>query len=1008
MQSPQNHKRDPAWTKRETLDLIPVWGEASVQAELQSKRRNANIFAKISQGMLERGCNRDTQQCRVKIKELRQAYQKTKEANGHSGSEPHTCRFYDQLHGILGGDPTTTSPLSVDTCKGGVSRNTEEDFGDEEEEEEDENAQQASGESVLPGSQDLFITLEPTPSQCGIPDPEDGEDTSAHAFRNVCAHVLIKIVLMLAFLSPVLHILQDNAQGVYNAHNSSGELSGLHACCGMASAGEQSCSRSSGCHENRYLYRTTRGPARWIHGTRRAELQRKWWMMTVSSRTAPSADSSTQDTTAALTPMVLNLSCVMDEAALSLGTIDVSYLASSAEYAVTRCKHSSEEWGECNSRPTVFRSATLKWKETLLSRKRPFVGRCCYMCTPQSRDKLFNASIPSLGLRNVIYINETHTRYRGWLARRLCYVLFVQERDVHKSMFANNVTENVLNCSRVQKAIVEEASVLSAAGTWTDLKAISKVKKKARRILQEMVANISPALIRLTGWVLLKLFNSFFWNIQIHKGQLEMVKAATKMNLPLIFLPVHKSHIDYLLLTFILFCHNIKAPYIAAGNNLNIPIFSTLIRKLGGFFIRRRLDENPHGRKDVLYRALLYVHIEELLRQQQFLEIFLEGTRSRSGKTSCARAGLLSVVVDALFTNATPDILIIPVGISYDRIIEGHYNNEQLGKPKKNESLWSIARGVFRMLRKNYGCVRVDFAQPFSLKFVTARISVVVFICGDALNARAAANKSCAVMSTHIVACLLLYRHRKGIDLSKLVEDFFSMKEEVLARDFDLGFSGNSEDVVMHAIHLLGNCVNITNTSQNNEFFITPTCSLHAVQSKRYRNGINSVPPNMISQEQLVRKAASLCHLLSNEGAISLQDDQEDISPSLTEQQWGKKLPEPLSWRSDEEDEDSDFGEEQRDCYLKVNQSQEHQQYITFLQRLLGPLLEAYSSAAIFMHNFSGPVSETEYLHKLHKYLITRTEKSVAVYAESATYCLVKNAVKVFKDIGVEYFCIGL
>ncbi|XP_030894361.1 glycerol-3-phosphate acyltransferase 1, mitochondrial-like [Leptonychotes weddellii] len=134
---------------------------------------------------------------------------------------------------------------------------------------------------------------------------------------------------------------------------------------------------------------------------------------------------------------------------------------------------------------------------------------------------------------------------------------------------------------------------------------------------------------------------------------------------------------------------------------------------------------------------------------------------------------------------------------------------------------------------------------------------------------------------------------------------------------------------------------------------------------------------------------------------VAEQDDQEDISPGLAEQQWDKKLPEPLSWRSDEEDEDSDFGEEQRDCYLKVSQSKEHQQFVTFLQRLLGPSLEAYSSAAIFIHNFSGPVPEPEYLQKLHKYLITRTERSVAVYAESATYCLVKNAVKMFKDIGV-------
>ncbi|XP_043372766.1 uncharacterized protein LOC122460701 [Dermochelys coriacea] len=113
--------------------------------------------------------------CRVKVKELRQAYQKTKEANSRSGSDPHTCRFYDQLHGILGGNPTTTLPLSVNTCKGGVSRNREEDFVDEEEE---ENAQQASGESVLPSSQDLFIILDPIPSEGGIPNPDAGEGSS--------------------------------------------------------------------------------------------------------------------------------------------------------------------------------------------------------------------------------------------------------------------------------------------------------------------------------------------------------------------------------------------------------------------------------------------------------------------------------------------------------------------------------------------------------------------------------------------------------------------------------------------------------------------------------------------------------------------------------------------------------------------------------------------------------------------------------------------------------------
>lgn len=83
--------------------------------------------------------------------------------------------------------------------------------------------------------------------------------------------------------------------------------------------------------------------------------------------------------------------------------------------------------------------------------------------------------------------------------------------------------------------------------------------------------------------------------------------------------------------------------------------------------------------------SLLSQHIVELLRQQQFLEIFLEGTRSRSGKTSCARAGLLSVIVDTLSSNTIPDILVIPVGISYDRIIEGHYNGEQLVRSQSSQ-----------------------------------------------------------------------------------------------------------------------------------------------------------------------------------------------------------------------------------------------------------------------------------------------------------------------------------
>uniref|UniRef100_A0A3P8P498 Glycerol-3-phosphate acyltransferase 1, mitochondrial n=1 Tax=Astatotilapia calliptera TaxID=8154 RepID=A0A3P8P498_ASTCA len=707
---------------------------------------------------------------------------------------------------------------------------------------------------------------------------------------------------------------------------------------------------------------------------------------------------------------------------------------SNGEQWCNRWKHPNEDSDRSTS-PSVLRNVASTWKEGLLNRKRPFVGRCCHSCTPQSWERLFNPSIPSLGLRNVIYINETHTRQRGWLARRLSYVLFVVERDVHKDMFTRNVVDNVLNNSRVEDAIVTVATDLDAAASQPgqEHKAVSKVKQKARAFLQEMVANISPAFIRLTGWVLLRLFNGFFWSIQIHKGQLEMVKkAATEQNVPMVFLPVHKSHIDYLLITLILFCHNIKAPHIAAGNNLSIPILSTLIRKLGGFFIRRRMEESADGKKDILYRSLLHA-VKELLRQQQFLEVFLEGTRSRSGKPSPARAGMLSIVVDTMCTGAIGDVLVVPVGISYDRIIEGNYNSEQLGKPKKNESWWGIACGVFRMLRKNYGCVRVDFNQPFSLKVInhTKKIKNTLACCyypsrpdaqlfdgqeeeqvnrelpedisrrqlinNLAKHVLFTANKSSAIMSTHIVACLLLYRHRQGVVLSKLVEDFFNMKEEILSRDFDLGFSGNSEDVVMRALHLLGNCLNVTSSSnRNGEFTIAPSQTVPALfELNFYSNGLFHV----FISDAIIGKLCQQYYVLF---WFIIVEDQEELSPSPTDEPWPKKFAEPLSWRSDEEDEDSDFGEEQRDRYLKVSVSAEHQEFFVFLQRLLSPVLEAYSGAAIFVHSLSQPMVESDYTQRLFRYLLTRTERGVAGYGESATHYLVKNTVRTFKELGVK------
>ncbi|XP_065442043.1 uncharacterized protein LOC135981781 [Chrysemys picta bellii] len=185
MMESQDRKRAPAWTEREVRDLLAIWGDESVPAELRSSKRNGKILEKVSKAMKDKGHNRDAKQCYVKIKELRQAYHKAREANGRSGAEPQTCRFYAELHAILGGAATTTPTVCFDSVNG-ETRNREA-LGyveDDDDEDNEDSSQQGSGETGFPNSQDVFITLDLEPvtpelTQGVLPDPEGTPGTSA-------------------------------------------------------------------------------------------------------------------------------------------------------------------------------------------------------------------------------------------------------------------------------------------------------------------------------------------------------------------------------------------------------------------------------------------------------------------------------------------------------------------------------------------------------------------------------------------------------------------------------------------------------------------------------------------------------------------------------------------------------------------------------------------------------------------------------------------------------------
>ncbi|XP_053869758.1 zinc finger and SCAN domain-containing protein 20-like [Malaclemys terrapin pileata] len=153
---PPRAKRAPAWSNGELLDLISVWGEEAVQSQLRSSRRNYDTFGKVSKVMMERGHDLDTLQCRIKVKELRSAYRKARDANGRSDAPPATCQFYKELDAILGVNPTSTPSTTMDTSEPRWRG----------EEEEEENGSDGGGpdgdtpESLEPCSQELFSSQE--------------------------------------------------------------------------------------------------------------------------------------------------------------------------------------------------------------------------------------------------------------------------------------------------------------------------------------------------------------------------------------------------------------------------------------------------------------------------------------------------------------------------------------------------------------------------------------------------------------------------------------------------------------------------------------------------------------------------------------------------------------------------------------------------------------------------------------------------------------------------------
>jgi len=248
---------------------------------------------------------------------------------------------------------------------------------------------------------------------------------------------------------------------------------------------------------------------------------------------------------------------------------------------------------------------------------------------------------------------------------------------------------------------------------------LSKVYKKAESHLEEIAANYNPGMVKIYSAIIKWITDLMFEGVTVSRDEINMIKKEYQKG-PLIFIPCHKSHIDYIILNYILYHNNLPIPHIAAGQNLSFWPMGPLARGGGAFFIRRTF------RGAVLYSRIFSEYIKNLLEEGFNIEFFIVGGRSRTGKLILPKLGLLSILLSAFKNGSCRDMVFVPTYIGYDRILEeSAYINEIEGGQKKPESLLQVIKAR-KLLKKRYGRIYIKFHKPVSLNEILAQSGTTI------------------------------------------------------------------------------------------------------------------------------------------------------------------------------------------------------------------------------------------------------------------------------------------
>ena len=284
---------------------------------------------------------------------------------------------------------------------------------------------------------------------------------------------------------------------------------------------------------------------------------------------------------------------------------------------------------------------------------------------------------------------------------RVARIHFAKQRTASvgpKLPVRQEMLNKLLNNQSISEAILEEAKSKNIN--------LDKARKNALAILNEIAANFSYRMLRITDFILTWAWHRLYQGLKVTNA--DPIRELAQNGHEIVYVPCHRSHMDYLLLSYVLYRQGLVPPHIAAGINLNFWPAGPIFRRLGAFFIRRSFRGNK------LYTAVFREYLAELFVRGYSVEYFIEGGRSRTGRLLDPKTGMLTITVQTLLRGDARPITVVPVYIGYEHVLEvATYANELRGAQKQKESLWSTIKAFFKLKKLGFGYV--NFGQPIPL-----------------------------------------------------------------------------------------------------------------------------------------------------------------------------------------------------------------------------------------------------------------------------------------------------